>query len=110
MIRPELKKRLSIAAAVAACLAVVAQPGWASPPRADGSYDGQELAPQARIKLEAARTIALRLRAGEIISQELEKERGGSGLRYSFDIKIGDRTYEVGIDARDGKVLENGKA
>jgi hypothetical protein len=40
---------------------------------------------------------------------ELEKEKGGSGLRYSFDIKSGKITYEVGIDARSGEVLENSK-
>ena len=41
--------------------------------------------------------------------KELEKEKGGSGLRYSFDVKSGNATYEVGVDARDGKVLENDK-
>jgi uncharacterized membrane protein YkoI len=30
------------------------------------------------------------------------------GLRYSFDIKAGSHTYEVGVDAVTGKVLENG--
>jgi uncharacterized membrane protein YkoI len=37
----------------------------------------------------------------------LEKEAGGSGLRYSFDIKKGASTYEVGIDAQTGAILEN---
>jgi hypothetical protein len=31
--------------------------------------------------------------------EELEKEKGGSGLRYSFDIKSGRVVYEVGVDA-----------
>jgi hypothetical protein len=39
--------------------------------------------------------------------EELEKEKGGSGLRYSFDIKNGGVTHEVGIDAKTGKLLEN---
>jgi hypothetical protein len=39
--------------------------------------------------------------------EELEKEKGGSGLRYSFDIKIGGVTHEVGVDAKSGKLLEN---
>ena len=30
-----------------------------------------------------------------------------SGLRYTFNIKRGAETYEVGIDARTGVVLEN---
>jgi uncharacterized membrane protein YkoI len=36
-------------------------------------------------------------------------EKGGSGLRYSFDIKSADGLYEVGVDAQTGKVLENKK-
>jgi len=39
----------------------------------------------------------------------LEEERGGSGLRYSFDIKNNKVTYEVGVDAKTGKVLENAR-
>jgi uncharacterized membrane protein YkoI len=39
----------------------------------------------------------------------LEKERGGSGLRYSFDIKSNKATYELGVDAKTGKVLENAR-
>jgi uncharacterized membrane protein YkoI len=36
-----------------------------------------------------------------------EKEKGGSGLRYSFVVKSGKVLYEVGVDAQTGKVLEN---
>ncbi len=71
------------------------------------AYTGEELAPQAKVSLEKARTIAIKARAGQITDQELEKEKGGSGLRYSFDIKNGKNTFEVGIDAKTGKVLEN---
>jgi uncharacterized membrane protein YkoI len=46
---------------------------------------------------------------GTITDEELEKEMGGSGLRYSFDIKSGRTVYEVGVDAQTGKVLENKK-
>jgi hypothetical protein len=46
---------------------------------------------------------------GKITDEELEKEQGGSGLRYSFDIKRGAVTHEVGVDAQNGKVLENAK-
>jgi uncharacterized membrane protein YkoI len=38
-----------------------------------------------------------------------EKESGESGLRYSFDIKRGTVTQEVGVDAQSGDVLENKK-
>ena len=41
--------------------------------------------------------------------EELERETGGTGLRYSFDIKSGNSTQEVGVDARTGRVLENAK-
>ena len=40
--------------------------------------------------------------------QELEKEGGGTGLRYSFDVASHGKTIEVGVDAVTGKVLENG--
>jgi hypothetical protein len=33
---------------------------------------------------------------GAITDEELEKEKGGSSLRYSFDIRSGKVTYEVG--------------
>ena len=71
------------------------------------AYSGEELAKTAKVTLEEARAIALKTRSGTITDQELEKEKGGSGLRYSFDIKNGKATYEVGVDAQTGKVLEN---
>jgi uncharacterized membrane protein YkoI len=71
------------------------------------AYTGQEFAKDAKVSLSDARKIALQAHSGKIIDQELEKESGGSGLRYSFDIKDGSKTYEVGVDAKTGKVLEN---
>ena len=73
------------------------------------AYTGQDLAPQAKVSLSKARAVALKARPGKITDQELEKEAGGTGLRYSFDIKAHKVTYEVGVDARTGKVLENAK-
>lgn len=73
------------------------------------AYTGQELAGNAKIPVEQARSIALKAHPGAITDQELEKEKGGSGLRYSFDIKSGNVVYEVGVDAQTGKVLENAK-
>ena len=70
-------------------------------------YTGQKLAPQAKVTMAQARAIALRAHPGQISDAELEKEAGGSGLRYSFDIKRGGKTFEVGVDARTGKILEN---
>ena len=70
-------------------------------------FVGAELVPQAKISLTAARHTALAVRPGTITDQELEKESGGTGLRYSFDIKSHGKTFEVGVDGRTGKVLEN---
>jgi Predicted membrane protein len=66
-----------------------------------------QLAAQAKISMAQAREIALKTVPGKVVKQELEKEAGGSGLRYSFDIKSGKDTREVGVDAKTGKLLEN---
>jgi hypothetical protein len=71
------------------------------------AYTGQKLAAEAKISIEQARAIALKAHPGKITDEELERESGGSGLRYSFDIQHGKVTQEVGIDATTGKLLEN---
>jgi uncharacterized membrane protein YkoI len=71
------------------------------------TYTGEELAKAAKVSLSEARAIALKTFPGKIKDEELEKEKGGSGLRYSFDIEKGRVIREVGIDAKTGKVLEN---
>ncbi len=71
------------------------------------AYTGQERAKDARIPIAEARSIALKAHPGKITDQELEAEAGGSGLRYSFDIRVGKVTQEVGVDAKTGKVIEN---
>jgi hypothetical protein len=71
------------------------------------AYSGQELAPRAKLTIDQARSIALKAAPGNITKEELERERGGGGLRYSFVIKRGAKAYEVGVDARTGAILEN---
>lgn len=71
------------------------------------AYTGDKLAPETKITLAQAEVIALKARPGKVTDKELEKEHGGSGLRYSFDILSGGKTYEVGVDAKTGKLLEN---
>ena len=71
------------------------------------AYTGEDLAKDTKIDIQGARDIAVKARAGKLTDEELEKEKGGSGLRYSFDINDGKKTYEVGVDAVTGKVLEN---
>ena len=92
------------------CLTAVAMlaAAGASAAPAEHALKGASLAPMAKVTLATARTTALAVRPGMITDQELEKEKGGTGLRYSFDIKSNGKTFEVGVDARTGKVLENG--
>jgi uncharacterized membrane protein YkoI len=93
--------KLCIASGTTAALLVGALPAMA--------YTGQELASQAKVGISEARAVALKAYPGKITDEELEREKGGSGLRYSFDIKRGKVTQEVGVDAQTGKVLENAK-
>jgi uncharacterized membrane protein YkoI len=71
------------------------------------AYTGEKLAHNAKVTMAEARAIALKAHPGKITAEELEKEKGGSGLRYSFDIRHGKVTQEVGVDAHTGAVLEN---
>lgn len=94
-------------AASAVTMAVLAAPAWASTTVPASSTTASASKAQARISRDQARKIALKAFPGKIISEELEHERGGSGLRYSFDIRHGKVVHEVGVDAMTGKVLEN---
>jgi uncharacterized membrane protein YkoI len=94
--------KLSIALIV--CLAATTASAVPLPAK----FKGHNLADQATVSLVEARVIALKARPGQIKDQELEKEAGGSGLRYSFDIVSHGKTVEVGVDAKTAKVLENG--
>jgi uncharacterized membrane protein YkoI len=71
------------------------------------SHGDPKLAAEAKITSPAARVIALKAQPGTVSEWELEKEAGGSGLRYSFDILSSGVTHEVGVDAADGEILEN---
>jgi uncharacterized membrane protein YkoI len=68
---------------------------------------GGKFLPEAKVTLAQARKLALKAYQAKIVSEELEKESGGSGLRYSFVIRGKNIKHEVGIDAKTGKVLEN---
>lgn len=71
------------------------------------SFKGQQFAREAKIDVTSARALALKAYPGKITDEELEKEKGGSGLRYSFDIKGIGGVHEVGVDAMSGALLEN---
>jgi uncharacterized membrane protein YkoI len=71
------------------------------------ALNGAQYLGQAKLSVKQARQIAVSAYPGKIASEELEKESGGSGLRYSFVIVNKNARHEVGVDARTGKVLEN---
>lgn len=102
-------KSFLIASLAAGALGLAAQVAGAQAAASARPFTGHELSSQAKIDMAQAETIALKARPGRITDKELEKEGGGSGLRYSFDVKASGVTYEVGVDARTGKVLENAK-
>jgi uncharacterized membrane protein YkoI len=89
--------------AILALAAAIALP-IASPAAA---LKGANYLSQTKVSLATARATALKVAHGTIVDQELEKEKGGSGLRYSFDVKVGKVVREVGVDAMTGKVLED---
>ena len=88
-----------------AAIALVA--GGASAAPKHRKMVGSELMPMAKVSLAAARAAAPRRPPGRVTDLELEREGGRTRLRYSFDIVNGGKTYEVGVDARTGRVLEN---
>ena len=73
------------------------------------AYTGEKLAKTAKVTMQQATEIALKARPGKITDKELEREAGGSGLRYSFDVKSNGVTFEVGVVALTGALLENAK-
>ncbi|WP_454830167.1 PepSY domain-containing protein [Paraburkholderia xenovorans] len=86
---------------------VVAGTGFLLTSLAANAFNGQEYLKDAKISLKQARVAALNAHPGKITDEELEKEAGGSGLRYSFDIRTKRGTQEVGVDAQTGSVLGN---
>ncbi len=98
---------LILAIAGAGTVAYAADVPTAAQQSAVQTTAGQKVARNDNITMTDARAIALKAHPGKITDEELEKEPGGSGQRYSFDIQDGKGTQEVGVDAKTGKVLEN---
>lgn len=71
------------------------------------AYKGDQYAKEATLTIDQARTEAVKAYPGTVLEEELEHKLGGSGLRYSFDIRANHVTHEVAIDAKTGKVLRN---
>jgi len=68
---------------------------------------GEKYLSQTVVTPPQARQIALKAYPGKIVSEEIEKESGGSGLRYSLVISNKKKQHEVGVDAKTGTLLEN---
>jgi uncharacterized membrane protein YkoI len=68
---------------------------------------GERYLSQTVVTPPQARQIALKACPGKIVSEEIEKESGGSGLRYSFIISNKKDQHEIGVDAKTGTLLEN---
>ncbi|GAC1407827.1 MAG: hypothetical protein NVSMB64_15140 [Candidatus Velthaea sp.] len=71
------------------------------------AYTGQRLEKTVKVNATQARAIALKALPGAITATELEKETGGSGIRYTFELQAKGVMHEVGVDANTGAVLEN---
>jgi hypothetical protein len=103
-----MKTRLVCLTAFALCLSLPVFSASAQE-KTTTTFTGAELLKYAKVGIVEARAIALKASPGIITDEELEAEKGDSGLRYSFDIKQGKVVKEVGVDAKTGKVLENAK-
>jgi hypothetical protein len=97
----KINRTISAVAALAALFA------FSTPSAPAFAFEGEALSSGATLTLDQARVAALRAQPGVVLDQELEHRKGGSGLRYSFDIKVGSATHEVGIDAKTGATLIN---
>ena len=71
------------------------------------AYSGSEYENEAKLTINDARAIALKAYPGTVVDEELEHKLGGSGLRFSFDIRAHHMTHEVGVDAKTGVILAN---
>ena len=74
-----------------------------------GTYKGSQYAGEAKLTIEEARAVAVKAYPGTVVEEELEHKKGGSGLRFSFDIRANHVTHEVAVDAKTGAVLENSR-
>jgi uncharacterized membrane protein YkoI len=97
-----MQRKLILSILPALCLTL----GTASAAVAPRSDVPADLAREAKISLETARTTALvKVPHGVVRSEELEREHGK--LIYSFDIAVPGKSgiQEVNVNAIDGKVV-----
>ena len=71
------------------------------------AYTGEKSAKDAKVILPAAEAIALKAHPARSPIASWSATAAVTGLRYSFDISNQGVVYEVGVDAKTGRVLEN---
>lgn len=76
-------------------------------PLSSFAYTGEKLEKTVKVSAAQAKVAALKKEPGTIVDMELEKEKGGTGIRYTFTISVKGIKREVGIDANTGVVLED---
>ena len=59
----------------------------------------------AGVSMAEARVIALKAAPGRI--EKAEREREGGGMRYSLDIRQGEKIHEIGVDVATGRIVED---
>lgn len=73
-----------------------------------GTYSGYEMSKDAQITMDEASAIALKQHPlGVITQRQLERITGGTGLRYSFNVKAEATNFQVAVDANTGDVIED---
>jgi len=73
-----------------------------------GYYSGYELSKDAQVTMDQASRIVLQMYPGGVITDRfLARETGGTGLRYTFDVRSQAHIMEVGVDANTGDVIAN---
>ncbi len=71
------------------------------------AYTGEQLEKTVKISVAQAKAIALKKEPGKLLDIELEKEKGGTGIRYTMTIAVKGIKREVGVDANTGTILED---
>lgn len=95
----------NVAALLAAGLLATGAAQAATPAAPKAKAAAATAAPKAKISMAQAKAIALKAAPGKLKSAEYEKE--GGGWRYSFDIQQKGHIQEIGVDAMNGKIVEN---
>ena len=111
-----MKRKLVLTGIITLATAAAIGSAYAAKPEKDSAapaqttvLTGKQFVKDATVSVEQARATALKAFPGKIVDEELEQGKGGSGLRYSFDIVAGHTRQEVWVDAKTGNLLRSAK-